>query len=68
MSIFRVAFSAVSVAAAVSRNPAARAALRAVPKAIPHEVKMAAFNSAKDAAYTAGVAARRIVPKNLIKD
>ena len=64
MSVFRVAITAVSVAAAVARHPVVRAGLRAAPLLITPQVKQKAADATLSAAYNAGVVARKIIKRN----
>ena len=57
-----VTIAVVGVAVAISRHPMVRAGLRAMPPSL----KDAAADAALEAAYRAGAAARRIVPKSII--
>ena len=58
-----VTLAVVGVAVAISRHPVVRAGIRAMPPS----VKNAAAEAALDAAYRAGVAARRLVPRRLVE-
>ena len=64
MSVFRVAITAVSVAAAVARHPVVRAGLRAAPLLITPRMRELAADATLSAAYNAGVVARKIVRRN----
>jgi hypothetical protein len=66
MSVFRVAATAFTIAAAVAHHPAVRAGLRAAPKLITPAMRERATDAALAAAYQAGVMARRIVPRKLV--
>jgi hypothetical protein len=63
MSVFRVAVSAISVAAAVARHPVVRAGLRAAPRLITPQMRQRAADVTLDAAYTAGVMARKLIKR-----
>lgn len=63
MSVFRVAVSAISVAAAVARHPAVQAGLRAAPLLITPRMKQLAADAALNAAYSAGVVARKVIKR-----
>jgi hypothetical protein len=63
MSVFRVAVSAISVAAAVARHPAVRAGLRAAPLLITPRMKQLAADATLNAAYNAGVVARKVIKR-----
>ena len=74
MSVVRSAVAAVEltvavvgIAITVSRHPLVRAGLRAAPHLMTPAMKQRAANVALDAAYAAGAAARRILPKSLIE-
>ena len=64
MSVFRVAVSAIGVAATVARHPAVRAGLRAAPLLITPRMKQLAAEAALDAAYNAGALARKVIKRN----
>lgn len=64
MSVFRVAITAVSVAAAVARHPVVRAGLRAAPLLITPQVKQKAADATLSAAYNAGVVVRKLIKRN----
>jgi hypothetical protein len=73
MSIVRSAVAAVEltvavvgVAVAVSRHPLVRAGIKAAPHLMTPGMKQAAAETARNAAYGAGVLARRVVPRSLI--
>jgi len=63
MSVFRVAITAVSVAAAVARHPVVRAGLRAAPLLITPQVKQKAAAATLSAAYNAGVVVRKLIKR-----
>ncbi len=67
MSVFRVAATAFTVAAAVARHPAVRAGLRAAPKLITPVMREKAADAALATAYQVGVLVRRIVPRKLVE-
>jgi hypothetical protein len=56
----------VGIAVTVSRHPLFRTALRAAPQVVPPAVRQNAADAMLDAAYRAGVVARRIVPRGII--
>lgn len=64
MSVFRIAVTAIGVAAAVARHPAVRAGLRSAPLLITPRMRQLAAEAALDAAYSAGVTARKIIGRN----
>lgn len=64
MSVFRVAVTALGVAATVARHPAVRAGLRAAPLLITPRMRQLAAEATLDAAYNAGAAVRRIIKRN----
>jgi len=73
MAIVRSAIAAVEVtvavvtlAVAVSRHPVVRAGIKAAPHLMTPAMRQAAAESALDAAYRAGVVARRILPRGLV--
>jgi hypothetical protein len=66
MSVVRAAITAATVAIAVARHPAVRAAVRAAPLLVTPAMREKATGTALNAAYRAGALARRIVPKQFI--
>lgn len=68
MSLFRVAVTAVGVAAALSRHPAVRVGLKAAPLLVTPRLREIAKEAALDGAYRAGVAARAIMPKSGLRE
>ncbi|RUT34956.1 hypothetical protein EMQ25_03095 [Arsenicitalea aurantiaca] len=64
MSVARVAFTAIGLAMTVARNPVLRAGIRAA--ATNPRTRAMVTEAALGAAYTAGVVARRIVPRKRI--
>ncbi len=68
MSLVRIALAAAVTAAAVARHPAVRAGLRVAPQLITPAMREKAADAALAAAYRAGAAARRMVPRKLIGD
>ncbi len=73
MSAIRSAIAAVEVTVApvgiavtVSRHPLVRAGIKAAPHLMTPAFKTAAANAVLDSAYAAGVAARRLVPRNFV--
>jgi hypothetical protein len=67
MSVFRLAFTAATVAVSVARHPAVRAAVRAAPLLITPAMREKAAGAALTGAYRAGALVRRVVPKKLIE-
>lgn len=63
MSVFRVAITAVSLAATVARHPAVRAGLKAAPLLITPRMREMAADAALEAAYNAGALARKLVKR-----
>ena len=63
MSAFRAALTVASVALSVARHPAVRAGLKAAPRLITPEMRNKAGEAVLDAAYRAGAAARKILPR-----
>lgn len=63
MSVFRVAVTAISVAAAVARHPVVRAGLRVAPQLITPAMRQRAADVTLDAAYNAGVVARKLIKR-----
>ena len=63
MSVFRVAVTAIGVAATVARHPAVRAGLRAAPLLITPRMRQLATDATLDAAYKAGVVARKVIKR-----
>jgi hypothetical protein len=73
MSVVRSALAAaevtvavVGIAITVSRHPLFRAAVPPAPQVVPPAMRNAAADAVLDAAYQAGVVARRIVPRGLV--
>ena len=73
MTVLRTAIAAVEVTVAVvgiavtvSRHPLVRAGIKAAPHLMTPAMREAAAGAALDAAYRAGVLARRIVPRSII--
>jgi len=73
MAIVRTAIAAVEltvavvgIAVTVSRHPLVRAGIKAAPHLMTPAMREAAAESALNAAYRAGVLARRIVPRSII--
>lgn len=64
MSVLRVAVTALGIAATVAQHPTVRAGLRAAPLLITPRMKQLAAEVALDAAYNAGVLARKIIKRN----
>lgn len=68
MSAARIAITAIGVAVTLTRHPAVRAGMRATaPYVFTPRNKARAVAFTREAAYNAGVIARRIVPRNLIQ-
>ena len=67
MSVFRIAFTAASIAMTVERHPAVRAGLRAAPRLVTPAMREKAGDAALSAAYHAGQMVRRVVPRKLIE-
>jgi hypothetical protein len=66
MSVLRTTIAVVTVAIAVSRHPIVRAGVRHAPRLMTPKMRQAATDAVLDAAYAAGAAARRVVPRKLI--
>jgi hypothetical protein len=73
MSVVRSAIAAVEltiavvgVAVAISRHPLVRAGIKAAPHLMTPTMKENAAELARNAAYTAGSLARRVVPRSII--
>jgi hypothetical protein len=68
MSAARIAITAIGVAVTLARHPVVRAGMRAAaPHVLNPRTKARAAELTREAAYNAGVIARRIVPRNLIQ-
>lgn len=66
MSVFRIAATAVGVAATLARHPVVRAGIKAAPRLITPKMRADATEAVLATAYKAGVAARRLVgPRKL---
>jgi len=63
MSVFRVAITAIGVAATVARHPVVRAGLRAAPLLITPGMKQKAADATLSAAYNAGAVVRKIIKR-----
>jgi hypothetical protein len=61
MSAIRTAATVIGVAMTVARHPRVRAAVRAAPLLVTPKMRAAATDATLDAAYKAGVLARKIV-------
>ena len=61
MSAFRVAVTAVAVAATLVRHPVVRAGIKAAPLLVTPAMRQAAIDTARTTACSAGLLARRIV-------
>jgi hypothetical protein len=73
MSIVRSAIAAaeltvavVGIAVTVSRHPLFRAGVRAAPHVIPPVLRQSAADAVLEAAYRAGAAVRRVVPRSIV--
>ena len=64
MSAIRTAATVIGVAMTVARHPMVRAAVRAAPRLVTPRMRAAAADATLDAAYKAGVLARKIVKRN----
>lgn len=64
MSVFRVAVTAVGVAATLARHPAVRAGIRAAPLLITPQMRERATEVALSTAYRAGVVARKLARRS----
>jgi hypothetical protein len=65
MPALKLAVAALGIAVTVARHPLVRAGVRAIienPKA-----RETAISAVRSTAYTAGVVARRIIPRSLIQ-
>ncbi|MEQ1900897.1 MAG: hypothetical protein ABL866_09200 [Devosia sp.] len=60
MSAIRAAIGIASLAVAASRHPAVRATLRAAPLLVTPKMRAAAADATLEAAFRAGVLARKI--------
>ncbi|MHB1104539.1 MAG: hypothetical protein ACYC0C_17545 [Devosia sp.] len=66
MSVFRIAVTAVGVAATLARHPVVRAGIKAAPYLITPKMRADAAEAVLATAYKAGVAARRLIrPRKL---
>ena len=65
MSAIRLAVTAVGVAITIAQHPVVRAGIRAV--ADNPRAREIARGTVLGAAYTAGVVARRVIPRTLIR-
>ena len=63
MSPIRTAATMIGVAMTVARHPMVRAAVRAAPRLVTPKMRAAATDATLDAAYKAGVLARKIVKR-----
>ena len=73
MSVVRSAIAAaeltvavVGIAVTVSRHPLFKAGLRAAPHVIPPAMRQSAADAVLEAAFRAGAAARRVLPRSLV--
>ena len=64
MSPIRTAATVISVAIAVARNPMVRAAVRAAPQVMTPQMRARAADATLEAAFRAGVLARKIMKRN----
>jgi hypothetical protein len=67
VSAIEITVALVGVAVAVSRHPAVRAGIKAAPLLVTPGMKSAAADAALSTAYKAGVLARRLVPRGLVR-
>lgn len=65
MPVFRLAVTAIGLVVTVARHPLVRAGVRAV--ADNPRLKEGAVKATRSAAYSAGVLARRVIPRSLIQ-
>jgi len=68
MSAFKLALTALSVAVSASRHPIVRTAIRQAPRLMNERTKLAAAETAKGAAYRAGMIAGRLMAKSPPRD
>jgi len=64
MSPIRTAATMIGVAMAVARHPVVRAAVRAAPRLMTPQMRARAADATLEAAFRAGVAARKIVKRD----
>jgi hypothetical protein len=66
MSVFRIAVTAVGVAATLARHPVVRAGIKAAPLLITPKMRADAAEAVLATAYKAGATARRLIgPRKL---
>ena len=63
MSPIRTAATVIGVAMTVARHPLVRAAVRAAPHVVPPQMRARAADATLEAAFRAGVLARKIVKR-----
>jgi hypothetical protein len=63
MSAIRAAVTVIGVAMTVARHPVVRAAVRAAPHVVTPQMKAKAADATLDAAYKAGVLARKLMKR-----
>jgi hypothetical protein len=63
MSLIRQAIIVAGVASTIARHPVVRAGVALAPRLITPQVKARARDTALDAAYQAGVVARKLLKK-----
>lgn len=63
MSVIRTTVTVIGVAMAVARHPMVRAAVRSAPLLMTPRMREMAADAALDAAFQAGVVARKIVKR-----
>ena len=66
VAAIELAVAAIGIAVTVSRHPLVRAGIKAAPQLMTPAMRQAAAEKALDAAFTAGVMARRILPRRLM--
>lgn len=66
MSVVRTTVTVIGLAYAISRHPVVRAGIRHAPKLVTPRMRQAASDAVLDAAYSAGAAARRVMPRKLM--
>ena len=66
VAAIELAVAVIGVAVTVSRHPLVRAGVKAAPHLMTPAMREAAAEATLNAAYNAGVLARRILPRKLI--
>ena len=66
VAAIELAVAVIGVAVTVSRHPLVRAGVKAAPHLMTPAMREAATEATLNAAYNAGVLARRILPRKLI--